>query len=68
MKNPYLKLRQTLQFKNAPPQLLCLIFALSACFILFKVIMKCIEFGITLLETDTLCIDRARVDSLVFKK
>ena len=71
VKNLYLKIRQALQFENAPlPQLLCLIFVLSACFILLKVIngMGCNEFGITLLETDILCLDRALVYSLACQK
>ena len=67
--NLYLKIRQALQFENAP-QLLCLIFVLSSCFIWLKVIhiMGCNELGITLLETDILCLDRALVDILVCKK
>ena len=46
-----------------PPQLLCLIFVLSSCFILLTVIhgMGCNELGITLLEIDILCLDRASV-------
>ena len=62
--NLYLKIRQALQFENAPPpQLLCLIFVLSSCFILLTVIhgMGCNELGITLLEIDILCLDRASV-------
>ena len=67
--NLYLKIRQALQFENAPPQLLCLIFVLSSSFILLKVIhrMGCYELGITLLETDILGLDRALVDTLVCK-
>ena len=53
-----------------PPLVLCLIFVLSSCFILLKVIhrMRCNELDITLLETDILCLDLALVDTLVCKK
>ena len=67
--NLYLKIRQALQFENAPPPVTMFDIRIIFLFYIVKIhTMGCNELGITLLETDILCLDRALVDTLVCKK